>query len=105
MPTYSFLCNGRCGEIEVVKRMADPAPETCPHCGGVLTRVYNAYLQGSVDAGQEAENDGFGKFYPQMGAQFLDAKTKRIRNPAAHARSRYDAIEKLKRRGAVVDKT
>ncbi len=105
MPIYSFTCHGRCGDIEIVKRMDDPAPAVCPQCGGCLTRIYNAFLQGSVDAGQEAENDGYGKFYPQLGAQFLDQKTKRHRNPAAHARSRYDAMEKVRRRGGLAEKT
>lgn len=105
MPVYEFTCAGRCGTIEITKRMDDPSPTVCPECGRALTRVYNCFLQGSVDANQESENNGFGKFYPQLGPQFIDQKTKRIRNPAAHARSRYDAMEKVKRRGGVVEKT
>lgn len=106
MPTYEFRCQGRCGVIEITKRMSDPSPEKCPHCGCAgLERIYNANFIGACDAGQEAENDGYGMFYPQAGPQFLDAKTKTKRNPASHARSRYEMLEKLKRRGCSVEKT
>lgn len=106
MPVYEFRCQKKCGVIEVTKRMADPSPTVCPHCGASLERIYSAYLRGAVDAGQELENDGLGKWYPQFGAQFLDAKTKKIRNPNAHARSRADAVELAKRLGyQSIDKT
>ncbi len=105
MPLYEFRCLKRCGVIEITKRMADPAPSACPHCGGSLERIYNAFLQGSVDAGQEAENDGMGRWYPQFGSRYIDQKTKTKLNPAAHARSRYEAMEKIKRRGGVVERT
>ncbi len=104
MPEYEFSCQGKCGVISITKKMSDPSPSTCPHCGGDLSRIYNCYLQGPVDSNQENENGGFGKFYPQAGAQFLDPHTKTKRNPASHARSRYDMMEKLKRRGAGVEK-
>lgn len=99
MPIYEHRCE-RCGVIEHERRMSEPSPTQCPQCGmpGLL-RIYNAHLHGAVDAGQENENNGMGKFYPQLGPQFLDAKTKTTRNPDAHARSRVDAIEKFKRRG------
>lgn len=105
MPIYEFRCQAACGVIEITKRMSDPSPETCPHCGASLARIYSAFIQGAVDANQESENGGMGKFYPQFGPQFLDPKTKTKRNPAAHARSRYEAMEKIKRRGGVAEKT
>lgn len=105
MPIYEYRCPPRCGVIEIVKRMSDPAPDRCPHCGGSLERIYSAHIQGAVDANQESENDGMGKWYPQFGPQFLDQKTKTKRNPASHARSRYEAMEKIKRRGGTVEKT
>ena len=101
MPVYEFRCAKKCGVIEITKRMADPSPTTCPHCGASLERIYSAYLHGSCDAAQELQNDGYGKFYPQLGKQFLDPFTKKHRNPASHARSRVDAIEKFKRKGAI----
>lgn len=105
MPIYSHRCS-KCGPIEQYRRMSEPAPRTCPHCGRAgLERIYDYHVIGPVDSGQESENGGMGKWYPQAGPQFLDAKTKTKRNPASHARSRNDMIEKLKRRGASVDKT
>ncbi len=105
MPLYEHTCK-RCGTMELLRAMSAPAPTACPHCGREgLERIYSAHFIGAVDANQESENDGYGKFYPQFGPQFLDAKTKTKRNPAAHARSRYEAMEKIKRRGGVVEKT
>ncbi len=99
MPLYEYRCGKKCGVIEITKRMADPSPTRCPHCGASLERIYSAYLQGACDAAQETENSGLGRWYPQMGAQFLDPHTKTQRNPASHARSRYDAAEKFRRMG------
>lgn len=104
MTIYQHSCS-TCGEMELERRMRDPQPTTCPQCGGYLERIYSAHLHGAVDAGQENENRGMGKWYPQMGTQFLDAKTKRIRNPESHARSRADALDKCKRKGWSVEKT
>lgn len=104
MPIYEFRCQKRCGLIEITKRMSDPSPTRCPHCGACLDRIYSAYLHGACDAAQETQNNGMGMFYPSLGPQFLDAKTKTRRNPAAHARSRYEAMEKLRRRGYGVEK-
>jgi putative FmdB family regulatory protein len=99
MPVYEFRCQAKCGLIEVTKRMADPSPTTCPHCGASLERIYSAYLHGACDAAQELENDGLGKWNPQLGPRYLDAKTKTKRNPDAYARSRADAADKFKRKG------
>lgn len=105
MPLYEHACSA-CGTMELYRPMSEAAPTRCPHCGRAgLERIYSAHFIGAVDANQESENGGFGKFYPQAGKQFLDPKTKKHRNPAAHARSRYEMIEKLKRRGAEVEKT
>ena len=104
MPIYEHKCS-QCGTMELYRRMADPQPTKCPHCGRAgLERIYNAHLHGSVDAGQENMNGGLGMFYPSAGPEFLDAKTKTKRNPAAHGRSRYEIMEKMKRRGYSVEK-
>ncbi len=104
MPIYEHACR-KCGPMELERRMADPQPTTCPQCGRAgLERIYNAFLHAAVDSGQENQNGGMGMFYPEAGPQFLDAKTKTRRNPDAHARSRFDMMEKLKRRGYGVSK-
>ncbi len=91
--------------MDLYRSMKDPQPTRCPTCKrDGLERVYNSFIQPSVDAGQENLNGGLGMWYPQAGAQFLDAKTKRHRNPKSHARSRYDMMESIKRRGGSVEK-
>ncbi len=105
MTIYLHLCQ-KCGKVEHERRMSDFPPKKCPKCGlAGLERIYTCFFHGAVDANQESENGGWGKFYPQAGKQFLDAKTKKHRNPESHARSRSEMIEKLERRGAVVEKT
>jgi hypothetical protein len=97
---YEFRCLGHCASVvEIDKRMNDPSPTTCLRCHGKLERIYSINFHGSCDAAQEMENDGFGKWYPQLGPRYLDAKTKTKRNPDAYARSRADAIDKFKRKG------
>jgi putative FmdB family regulatory protein len=104
MPAYEHSCS-HCGTMELFRRMSDPQPTKCPKCGRAgLERVYSANFIGAVDAGQENQNGGMGMFYPSLGPQFLDAKTKTRRNPEAHARTRYEAMEKLRRRGYGVEK-
>ena len=104
MPIYSHRCS-QCGTMELYRTMAEPQPTKCPHCRRPgLERIYDSYIHGACDAAQENLNDGLGMFYPSLGPQFLDAKTKTKRNPEAHARSRYDAMERLKRKGYGVEK-
>jgi putative FmdB family regulatory protein len=104
MPIYEHSCS-QCGTMELYRRMTDPQPTKCPHCGRAgLERIYGSNFIGAVDAGQETENSGMGRWYPSAGPQFLDAKTKTKRNPEAHGRSRYEIMEKMKRRGYGVEK-
>lgn len=99
MPTYEHEC-AHCGLMELERRMSDPSPTSCPTCGAPgLVRIYQAHFHGACDANQESENNGLGKWYPQLGARFLDPHTKTKPNPNAYARSRTDAIEKFKKRG------
>ena len=42
MPTYDAVCEN-CGEIEIVKRMADPFPTKCLYCGGAITRRFHTH--------------------------------------------------------------
>jgi putative FmdB family regulatory protein len=104
MPTYEFRCFGDCKKIEITKGMNDPSPETCPHCGGSLQRIYSCYFHGPCDAGDESQNNGAGKWYPELGARYLDAHTKTTINPKSHFRSRADAIESVNRRGGKAEK-
>jgi len=36
---YDYRCE-KCGVFEVEKKMADPAPEECPQCGGRVERHF-----------------------------------------------------------------
>jgi putative FmdB family regulatory protein len=39
MPTYDYKCRS-CGHVfEEFHMMSDPAPETCPECGGPVERL------------------------------------------------------------------
>ncbi len=41
MATYEYKCNS-CGKTtEITKKMTEPAPKECPHCGGELHQVYS----------------------------------------------------------------
>lgn len=102
MPLYAFFCEHCNGEVEVLKGMNDPSPKRCPACG--CSRFHRIYGQsvafhGSCDEGWEQENDGLGKWMPQLGARYLDAHTRTKKNPDAYARSRAEAIEKFQKRG------
>lgn len=101
MPTYDGNCL-TCGTVEIYKGMNDPWPEKCPQCkGNGFERIYstNVALHGPCDSGWETENDGLGKWMPQLGARYLDAHTRTTKNPAAYCRSRADAIDAFKRKG------
>lgn len=56
-------------------------------------------IAAAIDQNWERENGGMGKYLPQAGPRFLDAKTKQVPNPQAYARSRSEAIERYKERG------
>ena len=41
MPTYLYRCDKCCADIEVIRRMNEPDPTTCPHCQCLsFKRVY-----------------------------------------------------------------
>ena len=101
---YLHLCS-KCGEVEHERKMQDKAPTKCPQCHkSGLERVYQISFQKPVDMFQENENKGAGKWYPELGPRFKDAKTKKILNQDAYARSQNDAIEKFTRKGVSVSK-
>lgn len=106
MPIYEHECP-TCGPMELQRPMSAKAPRVCPLCGSkdFIQIIGNCYFQGPVDAGQENQNNGMGMYYPQFGKQFLDPHTKTKRNPAAHHRSRADALEYGKRQGWEIEKT
>lgn len=41
MPTYEYSCTSCARRIEVVQSFSDPPLKDCPHCGGVLKRVFH----------------------------------------------------------------
>ncbi|HHV43268.1 MAG TPA: zinc ribbon domain-containing protein [Firmicutes bacterium] len=38
MPTYEYKC-AKCGRFEYEQRITEPALETCPTCGGKVSRL------------------------------------------------------------------
>jgi len=102
---YGHICPD-CGPMELERKMSDPTPTKCPLCHkNILQRDYSDInFQRPCDMFQENENKGLGKYYPSLGARFLDPKTKTKPNPAAYARSRDAAIESAKRQGLSVEK-
>lgn len=101
MPLYDYECP-TCGVVEVFKGMNDPAPARCPQCKSTtFDRVFSTQTAfiAPCDSGWETENDGLGKWMPQLGARYLDPHTRTTKNPAAYARSRADAIDAFKRKG------
>jgi hypothetical protein len=92
--------------MELSRRMADPSPKKCPLCGSKkFTQLLSrCYFQGACDAAQENQNNGAGMYYPQFGKRYLDPHTKTKLNPAAHHRSRADALEYGKRKGWDIEK-
>ncbi len=59
MPIYEYRC-GKCDEVhEVQHKIADPAPESCPECGGgPMTKLISATA--FVLKGSGWYNDGYG---------------------------------------------
>jgi len=46
VPIYEYVCDS-CGErIEVLQRLSDPPPESCPRDAGTLIRVLSAHNVG-----------------------------------------------------------
>jgi putative FmdB family regulatory protein len=41
MPIYIYSCDTCEDSKELVKRMNDPDPESCPDCGGSIKRIFN----------------------------------------------------------------
>lgn len=106
MPVYEHICD-HCGPMELTRRMSEKAPTRCPMCNSedFMQVVGKCHFIGACDAGQETMNNGAGMYYPQFGKQYLDPYTKTTINPAAHHRSRSDALEYAKRQEWNVEKT
>lgn len=100
MPCYEFSCD-HCEVVQLVHPMSEAHPKKCPQCGSSnFHQIFSVpATMASADAGWEAENHGMGRYLPQAGPRYLDAYTKTKPNPDAYARSRNDAIEKMKKRG------
>lgn len=101
MPLYDGNCL-TCGTVEILKGMNDPWPEKCPRCKGrSFTRIFGTAVafHAPCDSGWEQENNGMGKWMPQLGTRYLDPHTKTKLNPDAYAKSRAEAIEKFQKRG------
>ncbi len=101
MPRYDGTCP-KCGTIEIIKSMNDAWPKSCPQCkGDTFDREFNfqTSFHQAADSGWENENNGLGRYLPQAGPRYLDAKTKQKPNPDAYARSRSEAVDRFKKRG------
>jgi len=105
MPIYEHRCS-HCGDMELQRPMSAKAPKHCPICKrkGFEQIFTSINFQGACDAAQENLNNGAGMYYPQFGTRYLDPHTKTKLNPAAHHRSRADALEFGKRKGWDIEK-
>lgn len=105
MPLYEHFCPHGCGRMELFRRMTDKAPRHCPMCHELgLERIFNANFIAPCDSQQENKNGGLGEWYPELGARFEDAYTKKIPNRKAYAKSRVEAEEKFKRKGCTTER-
>ncbi len=94
---FEYCCED-CGIIEIEKGMKDPAPLRCPLCKALgLQRVFSAAIIPSTDSQWKD------KWIPQLGPQYLDAKTKTTKNPAAHFNSLSEVRECAKKRGQDIE--
>lgn len=101
MPTYEFQCEN-CDVVEVFHGMNEKHPKACPQCGSKdFELVFNTHVSfiKPADSNWENENNGLGRWLPQAGPRYLDAKTKKKPNLKAYARSQNAAIERFKERG------
>ena len=39
MPIYEYVCSACSSKLEIIQKMSDPAPETCPSCGAKESMV------------------------------------------------------------------
>lgn len=37
MPIYEYVCSACSSKLEIIQKMSDPAPDTCPSCGAKET--------------------------------------------------------------------
>ena len=62
MPLYEYECSACHRRTEKIQKFSDPEITTCPHCGGVLTRVLSAPAFSLKGGGWYA--DGYGSAKP-----------------------------------------
>ncbi len=104
MTVYIHACV-KCGVMELERSMKARSPTKCPKCKRAgLLRIYDCQFIRPPDMFQENKNKGLGEWYPELGARFVDAHTRKIPNPKAYARSQNEAIEKFKQKGATVER-
>lgn len=109
MPAYDYTCTACAKTHEQVHRMS-AFPEPCPHCGSrKLDKCIGvgSYAHSPKDMGWENENNGRGRFIPQLGkiGQMFDEKGTYKNDPTAYCRSRSELFEKAKAKGlGIVEK-
>ena len=64
MPLYEYECSACHRRTEKIQKFSDPEITSCPHCGGVLTRVLSAPAFSLKGGGWYA--DGYGSAKPAV---------------------------------------
>lgn len=97
MPLYDYRC-AQCGLVHEQFHAMSEKADQCPRCGRLacVKMIVPVAIKLSPDSGWEGENNGRGRYIPQM--------AKRANDPRAYARSQGEAIEKAKRFGYSVTK-
>lgn len=93
MPLYEYRCEQCNQTMEVLQRLGDPAPGSCPSCGGTLVKVLSApalQFKGSgwyvTDYGRGSgrrAGDGNGNGNGSGGSESKPASTEAASKPAS----------------------
>ncbi len=96
MPSYGFSC-ASCGEVEVTHAMREPHPTACPQCSCAdFTRIYElTAVRPPADMNWQLENNGRGRFIPQLGSKG---------DPKAYCRDLNTVGERARARGQTFER-
>jgi putative FmdB family regulatory protein len=96
MPMHDYHCE-KCGDFEAFTFLQEGKLTKCPTCRSKVSVAWitSPRVQGDI-ADWGNENRGKGRYCPQLASKPKD--------PNAYATSRWDLIDKGKRRGWEIDK-
>jgi putative FmdB family regulatory protein len=68
MPLYEYQCDACAHRFEVIQKFSDPPVETCPKCGGAVSKLLSSpaiqfkgsgwYITDYARSGKDAKTDG-----------------------------------------------